>query len=340
MKPTDFSRCLTGYLAEYLPTQRYLSANTIRSYSDVFRLLLRYCKDECGMNIDRLTLKQLDRPRMDGFLHWLSVERGNSISTVNQRLAVIHAFFEYVRMEEPQLMLHCQKILEIRFRRAPKPTVAYLSADALEVILSLPNTSTPQGRRDLTLLALLYDTGARVQELADLTVRGIRLEAPASVTLCGKGRKTRVVPLMQQTKELLRHYFREKRFDVVVDCDHPLFYNKQHKKLTRAGISHIVEKYASQARSCSHDIPEKVTPHVIRHTKAMHLVQANVNLIYIRDFLGHVDVHTTEVYAKAEPEVKRKALEKASELIQLPIQKSWVQNTDLMDWLNSLSRSD
>lgn len=285
MKPTDFSRCLTGYLAEYLPTHRYLSANTIRSYSDVFRLLLRYCKDECGMNIDRLTLKQLDRPCMEEFLHWLSAARGNSVSTVNQRLAVIHAFFEYVRMEEPQLMLHCQKILEIRFRRAPKPAVAYLSADALEVILSLPDTSTPQGRRDLTMLALLYDTGARVQELADLTVRGIRLEAPASVTLCGKGRKTRVVPLMQQTKELLKNYFKEKRFDTVVDCDHPLFYN-------------------------------------------------------IRDFLGHVDVHTTEVYAKAEPEVKRKALEKAAELIQLPTQKSWVENTDLLDWLNSLSQGD
>ncbi len=340
MKPTDFAKCLTGYLAEYLPTQRYLSANTIKSYSDVFRLLLRYCKDECGINIDRITLKQLDRRRMDDFLHWLSSVRGNSVSTVNQRLAVIHAFFEYVRMEEPQLMLHCQKILEIRFRRAPKPAVAYLSADALEMILSLPDTSTPQGRRDLTLLALLYDTGARVQELADLTVRGIRLETPASVTLCGKGRKTRVVPLMQQTKELLKHYFEEKKFDAVVDCDQPLFYNKQRKKLTRAGISYIVEKYVSQARNSSHDIPEKVTPHVIRHTKAMHLVQANVNLIYIRDFLGHVDVHTTEIYAKAEPEVKRKALEKASELIHLPTQASWVQNSNLMDWLNSLSQGN
>ncbi len=340
MKPTDFAKCLTGYLAEYLPTQRYLSANTIKSYSDVFRLLLRYCKDECGINIDRITLKQLDRRRMDDFLHWLSSVRGNSVSTVNQRLAVIHAFFEYVRMEEPQLMLHCQKILEIRFRRAPKPAVAYLSADALEMILSLPDTSTPQGRRDLTLLALLYDTGARVQELADLTVRGIRLETPASVTLCGKGRKTRVVPLMQQTKELLKHYFGEKKFDAVVDCDQPLFYNKQRKKLTRAGISYIVEKYVSQARNSSHDIPEKVTPHVIRHTKAMHLVQANVNLIYIRDFLGHVDVHTTEIYAKAEPEVKRKALEKASELIHLPTQASWVQNSNLMDWLNSLSQGN
>lgn len=340
MKPTDFSKCLTGYLVEYLPTQRYLSTNTIRSYSDVFRLLLRYCKDECDMNIDRLTLKQLDKGRVDGFLHWLSAVRGNSISTVNQRLAVIHAFFEYVRMEEPQLMLHCQKIMEIRFRRAPKPTVAYLATDALEMILSLPDTSTPQGRRDLTLLALLYDTGARVQEVADLTVRGIRLDAPASVTLCGKGQKTRVVPMMQQTKDLLKNYFREKRLDDVVDCDQPLFYNKQRKKLTRSGISYIVKKYASLARNCSHNIPEKVTPHVIRHTKAMHLVQANVNLIYIRDFLGHVDIHTTEVYAKAEPEVKRKALEKASELIQLPIQSAWVEDTDLLEWLKSLSQGN
>lgn len=338
MKPTDFSRHLTGYLADYLPVQRNLSTNTIKSYSDVFRLLLMYCRDECNLSIDRLVLKNLDKPRLEGFLHWLSEKRGNSISTINQRLAVLHAFFEYVRMEEPQLMLHCQKVLGIRFRKAPNPTVGYLSQEALQAMLSLPDTTTHQGRRDLTLLAVLYDSGARVQELADLSVRHVRLEAPASVTLRGKGQKTRVVPLMRQTTELLKNYFAERRFDSVVDCDKPVFCNRQRQKLTRAGISYIVEKYSAAARSSDSNIPEKVTPHVMRHTKAMHLVQANVNLIYIRDFLGHVDVHTTEVYAKADTEVKRKALEKASELIRLPTQESWVQNSNLMDWLSSFSK--
>jgi site-specific recombinase XerD len=291
------------------------------------------------MSIDRLCLKQLDKKLIEDFLQWLTDERGNSASTINQRLAVVHAFFEYVRMEEPQLMLHCKKIMEIRFRRAPKPTVAYLSADALHSVLSLPDTLTAHGRRDLTLLAVLYDTGARVQELADLTVRSVRLEVPASITLKGKGQKTRTVPIMCQTTDLLKNYFSERRIDRVADCDRPLFCSKQYKKLTRAGISHIVGKYAAAARAEHPDIPEKVTPHVMRHTKAMHLVQADVNLIYIRDFLGHVDVHTTEVYAKAEPETKRKALEKASELIHLPAQESWVQDADLLSWLKSFSKS-
>jgi Site-specific recombinase XerD len=338
MKSTDLSRHLTGYLSNYLPAQRNLSSNTIKSYSDVFRLLLLYCRNERKMSIDRLCLKQLDRGLIENFLQWLADERGNSVSTINQRLAVVHAFFEYVRMEEPQLMLHCQKIMEIRFRRAPKPTVAYLSADALKVMLLSPDASAAHGRRDLTLLAVLYDTGARVQELVDLTVRNVRLEVPASITLKGKGQKTRTVPIMRQTTDLLKKYFSERKIEPVADCDRPLFHSKQHKKLTRAGVSHIVRKYATMARTEYHDIPEKVTPHVMRHTKAMHLVQADVNLIYIRDFLGHVDVHTTEVYAKAEPEVKRKALEKASELIQFPAQESWVEDADLMDWLKTFSK--
>lgn len=337
MKPSDFAKCLTSFLAEYLPIQRNLSQNTIKSYSDTFRLLLLYCKEQRGMRIDRITLAQLDKKLIEDFITWLREHRSNSASTVNQRLAVIRAFFDYVCMEDPRFMLHYHNILTIPFRRVSKPCVSHLTTQALQSILSCPNIERPQGRRDLVLLAVLYDTGARVQEIVDLTLRDLHLDAPASITLHGKGRKTRIVPIMRQTVVLLQNYLKEKRLDPVIHCNESLFQNRRRQKLTRAGVSYILSKYANMAREERPDIPERVTPHVLRHTKAMHLVQADVNLIYIRDILGHADVRTTEVYAKADSDAKRQALEKAAQAIQLPERTPWTEDADMMDWLKSLS---
>ena len=336
MRTTDFSKHLTAYLSQYLPGQRNLSRNTIQSYCDTFRLLLLYCRAAKKMNIEKLTLNQLDKPLIEGFLQWLREERHSSLSTVNQRLAVIRAFFDYVQMEEPQMLFECQKIKNIPFKKAPKPPVVYLTTDALQTVLSLPDSSTRGGRRDLTLLSLLYDSAARVQELADLRVKDIRLEAPACVSLFGKGQKTRTVPLMKQTVSLLEKYISDEKLDPRSESDTSLFRNRQNHALTRAGISYILCKYVGVARNSISDIPTHVTPHILRHTKAMHLLQAGVNLIYIRDFLGHADVKTTQVYATAEFEVKRKALEEASSKIQLPVHPSWEQDSNLMDWLTNL----
>lgn len=336
MKTTDFVKHLTAYLSKYLPEQRNVSYNTICSYSDTFRLLLSYCKNICELNIEKITLSQLDKTLIEDFLQWLSAERNNSISTTNQRLIVIRAFFAYVQMEDPQFLLACQKIKRIPLKKAPKPSVVYLTTDALQTVFSLPDTSASKGRRDLTLLCLLYDSAARVQELADLRVKDVRLTSPASISLRGKGRKDRTVPLMKQTVALLGKYFSDQKYDLQINSDAPIFCNKQRQKLTRAGINYILNKYVKNARSLINDIPAHVTPHVLRHTKAMHLLRAGVNLIYIRDFLGHVDVKTTEIYATAEFEVKRDALEEASKQIELPVQVSWEQNSNLMDWLVEL----
>ena len=340
MKPTDFARLLTRYLGQYLPGQRNLSPHTIQSYRDTFTLLLRYGRDQRGWVPEALTLAALDRPGLEGFLDWLEQARHCSIATRNQRLAALHAFFRYVAVEAPEHLATSQRILGIPYKRTAAPVVGYLTPSALQRLLTQPDRTTRDGRRDAVLLAVLYDTGARVQELLDLVVRDCRLTAPAVVTLTGKGRKGRQVPLMAPTVALLTAYVAERRLDR--HPEHPLFFNRQRRPLTRAGVTYILTKYSAQARAeDAAGFPARVTPHVLRHTKAMHLVQAHVNLIYIRDLLGHTDVATTEIYARADAEVKRAALAQA--YATSPAEDArprWEDDPGLMQWLRRLCSPD
>ncbi len=336
MKPSDFSILLTKYLTYFLPVQRNLSANTIKSYRDTFKLLLSYCRDVKKLTIAKLTLKQLDKKCIEDFLVWLRQSRGASPSTYNQRLSAIHAFFDYVMTEEPAHIEQCQKIVKIKGMDSPERPARYLTADNLGALLAEPDTSTKQGRRHLTILTVLYDTAARVSEVADVRVRDVRLDAPASITLHGKNDKIRAVPLMKQTVTLLENYFTENRINTRINGDLSLFFNSRRQKLTRSGITYIVQKYAGMASDSYPDMPSKITPHILRHTKAMHLVQANVHPIYIRDYLGHADITTTEVYARADNETKRVVLEKASERLQLPQTSDWEHDAGLIEWLSSL----
>lgn len=336
MKQSDFSVFLTRYLTHYLPVQRNLSSNTIRSYRDTFKLLLTFCRDEKGLNLAKLSIKQLNKPCIEDFLMWLCRSRDASPSTYNQRLCAIHAFFEYIMTEEPMYMEHCIRILKIKSMTVPDRPAQYLTPDMLGYILAAPDASTKQGRRHLVLLTVLYDTAARVSELADVRIRDVRLDFPATITLHGKGGKIRTVPIMKQTAELLREYFTENRIDPRTQSDMPLFWNARRQKLTRSGITYIVQKYSDMASSESIEFPTKISPHIFRHTKAMHLVQANVNPVYIKDYLGHADISTTEVYARADNEAKRKALEKASEQFNLPKASNWERDAELIEWLSSL----
>src|SRR5437870_2345857 len=170
MKPTDFSVHVTSFLTHYLAAQRNVSPNTIKAYRDVFTLLLRFCRDVQGIALEKLRLEQIDVSFVEAFLDYLERERKSSPRTRNQRLAALHAFFRYVQAEEPARMHECQKILAIPLRRHTRPTVSYLSKEELAEILAQPDLRTPEGRRDAVLLSVLYDTGARVQELVDLSV--------------------------------------------------------------------------------------------------------------------------------------------------------------------------
>ncbi|MCK4514688.1 MAG: tyrosine-type recombinase/integrase, partial [Spirochaetaceae bacterium] len=325
MKPTDFSIHVTNFLTHYLGAQRNLSANTIKAYRDVFTLLLRFCRDVRGIAPERLHLEQIDVSLVEAFLDYLGTERNSSPRTRNHRLAALHAFFRYVQAEEPTHMLQCQRILAIPQQRHARPTVTYLSKEELAEILAQPNLRTAAGRRDAVLLSILYDTGARVQELIDLSVGDVRLDPPAQLRLLGKGRKTRAVPLMENTTQLLRRHIQENRLDRAEQFDEPLFQNARHQRLSRSGIRYILQKYLVRARSKCPSLNRVVTPHTLRHTKGMHLLQSGISLDMIRDFLGHVDVKTTQIYARANLEMKRNALEKIAESSPVRPISSWQQ---------------
>jgi integrase/recombinase XerD len=338
MKQNDLQALLSTYLTKYLPSQKNLSTNTISSYCDTFKLLLNYCVSVKSMRIEKMQLVDISDTLIYDFLEWLIKERGCSVSTINQRIACIHSFFRYVQLQQPGAVLQCGKILLIPIRKKPQPLISYLSADQTRLLLSQPGTSSRKSRRDIVLLNLLYDTGARVQELCDLKISSLRLTAPAQISLFGKGRKTRFVPLMDNTVKLLEMYLNERRLNAPDKIDHPLFFSSNGSKLTRAGVSYILAKYISAARLIDPSIPEKVTPHMLRHSKAMHLLQAGVHVVYIRDILGHENISTTAYYAKADLQMKRLALSKTdtSKNFDSPF---WVKDDNLLDWLNNLGKS-
>jgi site-specific recombinase XerD len=336
MKITDLATRLSDFLGNYLPAQKNASPNTVKAYRDVFVLLLRYCRDERGIPTEQLRIEQINARLILDFLENLEEARGCRKATINQRLAAIHAFFRYLQAEDPERMLHCQRVLCIPLRRNCPPPVNYLSTENLTSVLNAPLLDRPEGRRDAVLLSVLYDSGARAQELVDLTVQDVRLEAPTQIRLTGKGKKTRVVPIMEKTARILKQHIREQRLDSPEKAGEPLFQNRWGRPLTRWGIRYILAKYAKKAGIAQGEHSLKISPHVLRHTKAMHLLQAGNGVIIIRDFLGHADIKSTEIYARADLAMKEEALKKAvgkSPEVRLP---SWKQNKGLLEWLKSL----
>ena len=339
MMEYNFSYYLSAFLGKYLPGVVGASSNTISSYRDTFVLYLRYMKAEKGIPAERIKLKTLSPKCFSEFLDWLETQRRCSVTTRNVRLAAIHSFFRYLQYEAPECLDLCQKVLAIPFKKTEQRVLNYFSLDGIKLLLSMPDTSTKSGHRDLALLSLMYDTGARVQEIADLTPQCVRFEKPATIRLHGKGNKTRIVPMMDAQVALLKQYMTEQKLLRSKEQPHPLFRNKCGEKLTRAGIAYILNKYVTMARNTNPDlVPDNISCHCLRHSKAMHLLQSGVNLVYIRDFLGHYSVQTTEVYAKADSRQKRQALEKAYVDVTPNADPVWQENSDLLEWLVSLGK--
>ena len=335
MKKTDFTKALTSYFSTYLPETCGVSPNTCNSYRDAFKLLLLYFQEEKGVPANRIELRMLNRNLASDFLDWLEVQRKVSVTTRNQRLAAMKAFAHYVQYRNPEYLENCTDIIAIRPKKHEKPVIPFLTEEELKALLAQPDPSTRHGLRDLTLLSLLYDSGARVQEITDLKLKDIRLTNPAMVTLTGKGRKARQVPLMKETCKLLDAYIRN--FNLNSEpLTSPLFFNQKGQALSRYGITYILKKYVSQAELDS-DM-RKISPHVLRHTKAMHLLRAGVNMIYIRDFLGHVDISTTEVYARIDAEMKRKVFEEKVPNFTPNTTMPWEEDKDLLQWLTQFGK--
>lgn len=326
----DFSFYITKFFSDYLPNHKNASKNTIALYRDCFVLFLQFCSKEKNINVDTISFKDISRNLILEFLSWLENERKSSIQTRNQRLAAWKSFCKYVQFEEPQYFELCKNIRDIEGKKYTKKSLEYLSVEAIKILLAQPNIAIKQEFRDLAILSLLYDSAARVQELIDLKVSNLTLDGNSKVVITGKGNKTRIVPINKEVAKILKQYI--KKFELK-DTD-ILFTNKYGQKFNRKGIYNILNKYIERAKVNNSELfREKISPHGMRHSKAMHLLENGVNLIYIRDFLGHVEIATTEIYAIANPEIRRKQIESASKDIIKNKRYSEKDKNDLLKYL-------
>lgn len=336
---TDFAKYLQSFFHKYLVGNFGASPNTIRGYKKSFGQLITFMEKVKNIPPQKLELKHLNRNSISDFLLWLETDCSNSISTRNNRYGAICSFCKYLQYEVPDRLAEWQGIRSIKNKKGFTKTINYLSVEGIKLLLEQISFETRSSRRDLAMLALLYDSGMRVQELVDLSPSCVRFEYPFFIRVTGKGNKQRDIPLLKEQIRLLEQYVKENHLLRPEKQLRPLFFNRSGGKLTTAGVTYILNKYAESAREeNSQLIPKIISPHVFRHSKAMHLLQAGVNIIYIRDFLGHVSVQTTERYARADSKQKREALEAAYLDVIPEIGKvgSWEGNEDELDFLTNL----
>ncbi|MDR0592567.1 MAG: site-specific integrase [Bifidobacteriaceae bacterium] len=325
------AQLLGAWLLEYLPTTRGFPTNTISSYRTAFVLFLRFMEARKGTPPDRARLEDFTPATINGFLGWLRETRGCKDSTANQRLAAIKAFFRYVQSVAPERIQLATPVLEMKAAKTPQPEIRHLTVEAVQLLLAEAKKSS---LRDLALLTVLYDTGARVQEIADTTIADLRAEKPATLKLAGKGRKTRITPLTPAAAAIMASH----ATTIGPDPAARLFLNRRGRPITRAGIAHILAKHAAAVHAARPtSMPGHVTPHQLRHSKATHLLENGVNLIYIRDLLGHASITTTERYARANPELKRQAIEQASAQVVAETHYDPQTRHDLLTWLENMT---
>lgn len=339
MKPTKLAKYLSEYLTIYLTNERGYSANTVLSYRDNMVLFLTFMRDNYNVGANKIDFKDITQERVIAYLDWLESERGSSVSTRNSRLSSLHAFFRFLLYRSPEQLHEWHRILAIKVKKMHRASVIYLTPDGIKLLLEQPDTTKAKGRRDLSLLSLMYESAGRVQEIADLTPSRVHFGKPTTLKIRGKGNKTRIVPISEQGARLLKMYMEENGLLSDWANEQPLFDNGQGDKLSRKTIAVIIKKYAMKARQVNPTIiPEGISPHSMRHSKAMMLQDTGINLVYIRDFLGHSSVTTTEIYARIGTRQKLEAIEKTAlspEPESLPI---WHRNKGLLEMLENLGK--
>jgi integrase/recombinase XerD len=334
--PNALARALRDFLADHLPRLRGMSPHTVRSYRDSLALLLRFVAERRGRPVAELDLDDLGPEEILAFLQHLEDGRHNSVSTRNVRLAALHAFVRYLAARHPERLESCQRILGIPFKRARSRPIEYLEYDEIRVVLSAVDRTTADGRRDYALLATMFNTGARVQEILDLRPSDLQLIKPLQLRLVGKGRKERLCPLWPETAELLRSLLSESGRDP--RSTEPLFRNHRGEPLTRFGVRYLLAKYCDRARASTPTLAAKrLHPHSMRHSTAVHLLKAGVDLTTISYWLGHASVNTTNRYVTVDLEMKREAIAKAR-----PVDDGtgplapWRSDASILDWLEAL----
>lgn len=300
-----FPTLLQDFFHRRLLTERAASAQTITSYRDTFALLLRFAERRTGRPPSALTLGDLDAPMVLAFLDYLEEVRGNSARTRNLRLTAVRSFMRYASLRDPASSALAGRVLAIPTKRFDRPLVGSLSRDEVEALLAAPDRATFSGRRDAVLFATLYNTGARVSEITALNVGDVLLERQCALRLHGKGRKERVIPLWKSTRAQLREWL--PRIDSGPQS--PVFPNRAGGRLSRSGVEHRLRRaLQTAAQGCPSLAARRISPHTLRHTTAMHLLQSGVDITVIALWLGHEDVTTTHQYLEADLAMKETAL--------------------------------
>lgn len=318
------------FLTEYLPDDRNLSANTRCSYRDGLALMLQFASKAIGKAVDALALEDVTAGRISDFLRHLEQDRGCSITTRNQRLAAIRMFARFVADRSPEHIAWSTEIRTIPFKKAPPPGIAYLEKPEMDAILAAAKSDGAQSPRDYALLLFLYNTGARADEVARVTIQDLDLHRPPSVRIEGKGRKVRHCPLWTLTMRVLKPLVTGRPPSETV------FLSRSRRALTRFGVRLLVQRYARKASARCASLKRKdVSTHTIRHTTAVHLLRAGVDINTIRAWLGHVSLNTTNIYAEVDLEMKAKALAACAVTERTPAGQ-WRKDPGLMGFLRAL----
>lgn len=332
MMNKSLSSLVSHFFNSYLVNERGFSENTRKSYRDTFVLYFKFLEDEKHIRImdnNAIFTRQLVLEFLDSL-----EKKGSSVNTRNQRLAALKSFSKYAIRYYPELYSDLEEIHNIKKKNNLTESIEYLSKSAIELLIGQIDSTNKKGLQDLSIITIMYETGCRVQELIDLKYEDISFNTPSTVKLVGKGKKIRVIPISDKVKDILYAYCKIYK---ITNNSQNLFENRSHNKFTRQGINFILNKYVEKAKTVNPILfPIKVHCHTLRHTKAMHLLENGVNLIYIRDILGHESIQTTEIYARANPEMKRKYLESTIADIEKnikPIDES--KKNELLDWLKN-----
>lgn len=304
------------YLKVYLPKQRKLSSNTIRSYREALELLVDFVKEQKGVPLQDVTFEMLTSDMIVAYLNYLEHERDCGVATRNNRLAAVRAFLEYAADRDVTTAFVLSEMKKVPVAKPDHVNViGYMSMAAITAIVERTDATTPKGFRDRVFIMLMYDTAARIQEMIDIKLCDLRLGKTPTIVLHGKGNKIRSVPLMEKTVLLLQKYFAIYHANESLYSEAPLFYSEtrgQRNPLSDRRIRYLLKDYGDKAREHCPEVPENVHPHLFRHSRAMHLYQQGMDLTLVSQWLGHANLETTQVYAYADTEHKRKAIAAAT----------------------------
>lgn len=340
MKTTDFASFLNRYFNHFLINERGSSPRTVETYRYAFIQLIEFFEEQKKMRPEFIEIKDINRENIVSYLSWLENIKKVSISTRNHRLAALRCFTAFLKYERPECLNAVTQIHSIKLKKHPHKEISFLNPAGMKLLLDQINRLNKVGNRDFTMIYLMYTTGIRVSELIDIRGSDISLNNPKTIIIRGKGGKIRHVPVISRTASILEQYLKANDCLKLNHLDQFIFLNHSGEKFTRQGVNFMLSKYAKIARK--HDpslIPIDCSPHKIRHSFAMALVEEGVDLIIVRDLLGHSSVTTTEMYAKVSSAKRRKAIETASKELVQHEDAIWENNTNLKDWLRGLTKN-